>query len=108
MSIAPKKPKDLSLAPVAAEIDLNLQRLRDRDAQEVEREIQLELDSPPIPNTRDQRAARVLRVAFRDVDPHGWEGTITEDGSRLHLAGGSVTIDLGLGRSLSDYIATGA
>src|SRR5450755_961922 len=61
----------------------------------------------PIPNTREKRAAQVLRAAFRDVDLHGWQGSITEDACRLHLSGGSVTLDLGLGTSIARYIDAG-
>ncbi len=96
------------MAPVAAEIDLNLQRLRDKEPREVDAELQLELDRPPLPNTRDERAKHVMRAALRGVVLHGWEGSITEDASRLHLTGGSVTLDLGLGESVMRYIETGA
>jgi hypothetical protein len=50
----------------------------------------------------------VLRVAIRDVDLRGWTGSITEDACRLHLAGGSVTLDLGLGASIVQHIDSGA
>ena len=107
MALHPKVPKDIALAPVAAETDLNLQLLRDKGLKDLDSELQLELNGPPTPNTRANRAAQVLRVAFRDVDPHGWEGSITDDGCRLHLAGGSVTLDLGLGASVMQYIENG-
>jgi hypothetical protein len=97
----------MALAPVAAEIDLNLQGLRDKGLSELDTELQLELNGPPMPNTRAERAAQVLRVAFRDVDLHGWQGSITEDACRLHLTGGSVTLDLGLGISIMQYIEAG-
>jgi hypothetical protein len=108
VTLHPRNPTDIALAPVAAEIDLNLQRLRDKNPRELDTELQLELDRPPIPNTRDQRAKHVLRLALRDVSLHGWEGSITEDASRLHLAGGSVTLDLGLGATVMRYIESGA
>ena len=104
MTLRPKVPSDMALAPVAAEIDLNLQRLRDRPAAEIAYELALELDRPLIENTREERAAHVLRVALRDVDLHGWHGEITDDGCRLHLRGGSVTLDLGLGTAVMSYI----
>jgi hypothetical protein len=107
MTLHPKIPRDMALAPVAAEIDLNLQGLRDKGLSELDTELQLELNGPPIPNTRDMRAAQVLRASFRDVDLHGWQGSITTDGCRLHLTGGSVTLDLGLGASIMEYIETG-
>jgi hypothetical protein len=107
MALHPKVPRDMALAPVAAEIDLNLQGLRDKGLTELNTELQLELNGPPMPNTRAERAAHVLRAAFRDVDLHGWQGSITEDACRLHLTGGSVTIDLGLGASIMRYIEAG-
>lgn len=97
----------MALAPVAAEIDLNLQRLRDKDLKALDTELQLELNGPPMPDTRDKRADQVLRAAFRDVDAHGWHGSITGDACRLHLTGGSVTLDLGLGESIMQYIGNG-
>jgi hypothetical protein len=107
MTLHPKIPRDMALAPVAAEIDLNLQRLRDKGLSELDTQLQVELNGPPMPNTRDMRAAHVLRASFRDVELHGWQGSITEDGCRLHLTGGSVTLDLGLGASIMQYIETG-
>jgi hypothetical protein len=95
------------LAPVAAEIDRNLQFLRDKGLSELDTELQLELNTPPMPNVRDQREAQVLRASVRNVDLHGWQGSITEDGCRLHLSGGSITLDLGLGASIMHYIETG-
>ena len=107
MALHPKVPRDMALAPVAAEIDLNLQGLRDKGLSELDTELQLELNGPPRPNTREKRAAQVLRAAFRDVDLHGWQGTITEDACRLHLIGGSVTLDVGLGIGIMRYIEAG-
>jgi hypothetical protein len=108
MTLHPKARRDFALAPVAAEIDRNLQCLRDKGLSELDTELQLELNAPPMPNIRDQREAQVLRASVRNVDLHGWEGSITEDACRLHLSGGSVTLDLGLGASIMHYIETGA
>jgi hypothetical protein len=108
MALRPKAPIDIALAPVAAGVDLNLQRLRDKPPSAVDTELQLELDRPPIPNTRHERAAHVLRAALRNVEMHGWEGEITDDGCRLHLTGGSVTLDLGLSAGVTSYIDAGA
>ncbi|HET8979593.1 MAG TPA: hypothetical protein VFN87_15630 [Solirubrobacteraceae bacterium] len=108
MALLPKAPIDLSLAPVAAHVDLNLQRLRDRSQEEIEYELALELDRPLFANTRQERGDHVLRAACRNVDLHGWEASITEDGCRLRLSGGSVTIDLGLGEAVMRYIHFGS
>ncbi|MGO9960075.1 MAG: hypothetical protein ACLP50_29550 [Solirubrobacteraceae bacterium] len=107
MTLHPKVPRDMALAPVAAEVDLNLQGLRDREPSELDRELQIELNSPPMPNTRDGRQEQVLRAAIRNVELHGWQASITADGCRLHLSGGSVTLDLGLGMSIRQYIENG-
>ncbi len=107
MTILPKTPIDVALAPVVAAIDLNLQRLRDRPASEIEYELQLELNRPLFTNTSDERAIQVLNVALRDVDLHGWNAIITDDASRLHVGGGSVSLDLGLGANVMHYIESG-
>lgn len=104
----PKVPMDLSLAPVAAEIDQNLQRLRElQTANEIETELQLETDHPARSDTREERAGRVLELAVRNVELHGWSAEITDDGARLRLSGGSVSVDLGLSASILRFIETG-
>ncbi len=108
MTIHPKQQKDLMLAPVAAEIDINLQRLRDKSVQDVAYQLELALDTPAISAGRDERAKLVLRHALRDVDMHGWTAAITDDCCRVHLDGGSVSIDLGLSADVTEYIQDGA
>lgn len=104
----PKVPKDLSLAPVAAQIDRNLQRLRDEpSAIEIDREIVLETNMTGWKGTREEREQRLLEYALRNVELHGWEAAITEDGARLRLSGGSVSLDLGLSASLLRYLEDG-
>ena len=107
MTIHPKKQKDLLLAPVAVEIDMNLQRMRDGTPREVLAELELELDRPAMYVGPEERAELVLRQALRDVDLHGWEATLSEDASRVHLEGGSVTIDIGLSPAITSYITQG-
>jgi hypothetical protein len=105
----PKSPTDLSLAPVAVEIDRNLQRLRDLQPAAIAGELDLELDRPESPSAgRDERRARVLQVALRNVNLHDWNAEITDDDARLHLAGGSVSLDLGLSAAIMRYVAGGA
>ncbi len=48
MTIDPKRHKDLMLAPIAAEIDLNLQPMRDRSPRDVVARLELELDRPAL------------------------------------------------------------
>lgn len=107
MTLHPKTLTDMALAPVAAEIDLNLQRLRDKEPIDIDYELGLALDRPLLEDTRAERADHVLRLALRNVERHGWEATITDDGCRLHLSGGSVTLDLGLGDTVMRYIVEG-
>jgi hypothetical protein len=108
MTIHPKNQKDLMLAPVAAEIDRNLQRLRDGSPSDVLAELELELDRPAMSPERDERADLVLRQALRDVDLHGWTATLSDDAARVHLDGGSVSLDVGLSASIARYIVDGA
>ena len=107
MTLHPKQQKDLLLAPVAAEIDINLQRLRDKSVRDVEAQLELELDKPGLSEDRAERAKLVLRQGLRNVDMHGWTATITDDGCRVHLDGGSVSIDLGLSADITGYIQDG-
>jgi hypothetical protein len=107
MTIHPHNQRDLMLAPVAAEIDLNLQRLRDGSPQDVVAGLELELDRPAMSSDRAERTALVLRQAIRGVELHGWTATITEDATRVHLEGGSVSLDLGLSGAITSYIEVG-
>jgi hypothetical protein len=100
----PKTPKDLALAPVAVGIDANLQRLRTRSQDGIEFELQLELDRPPFDDTRAERADRVLRLALRGVDLHGWEAELTPDGSAVRITGGSVSLDIAVGAGATRFI----
>jgi hypothetical protein len=100
----PRTSTDLTLAPVAAEIDLNLQRLRDKAGHDLAAELGLELNQESPAATREARATQILRVGLRDVNLHGWSAEITEDASRLHLSGGSVSLDVGLSAEILRYI----
>jgi hypothetical protein len=108
MTVHPKNQKDLMLAPVAVEIDRNLQRLRVDSPYDVLAELELELDRPAMCEGPEERAELVLRQALRDVDLHGWTATLTDDASRIHLEGGSVSLDLGLSPVITSYITEGA
>lgn len=104
----PKVPSDLALAPVAAEIDLNLQLFRDETVEEIFERIALVLNVGVPGASRADRAEEVLQVATRHVDLHGWKPTVSDDSTRLHLEGGSVTLDIGLSTSIERYIENGA
>jgi hypothetical protein len=107
MTLHPRYPKDFMLAPVAVEIDRNLERMRDCAPRDVEAELELELDRPAMGAGRDERAGLVLRQALRNVDLHGWSAAITPDGARLRIDGGSVSLDLGLSPGITGYIENG-
>lgn len=108
MRTYPKQQKDLALAPVAVGIDRNLQRMRDVSPHDVLAELELELDRPAMCTERVERAELVLRQALRDVDLHGWTANVTDDGCRIHLDGGSVSLDLGLSAGIIRYLEEGA
>ena len=101
----PKSATDLFLAPVAVEIDRNLQRLRDLSPAQIAVELELELDRPESPDAdRGEREARILQAATRNVTLHDWEAAVSPDGARVRLQGGSVTLDLGLSASIMRYV----
>ena len=107
MNMHPKSQKDRMLAPVAAEIDRNLQRLRDGSPEDVGRELELELDKPAMRANREERTDLVLRQALRNVELHGWKAAISDDACRIHLGGGSVSLDIGLSAAITGYICAG-
>lgn len=104
MPLLPKAPTDLSLAPVAAHLDMNLARIRDVSPAEIDFQLALELDRPARSDTARERMERVLAMAERNVELHGWTPTITDDHCRMHLSGGSVSLDLALSASIMRYI----
>lgn len=58
----PRSVTDIALAPVAVDIDRNLQRLRDLDRKAIAAELDLELDRPESDSAdRAEREARILR-----------------------------------------------
>lgn len=107
MSAHPRTPKDLALPPVAIHIDENLRYLRSCSVEDVEAGLQLMLDRPPFEDTRETRSHRVLEAALRNVDLHRWTATMSEDDASIHLTGGSVSLDIGVGASVLHFIEAG-
>jgi hypothetical protein len=107
MTLRPKTPKDLLLAPVAAQIDLNLQEIRDLPPGKIADTLGLVLNADRADVGRGQRAARILEFGVRSVELHEWDTEITDDAARLRLSGGSVSLDLGLSASITDYVENG-
>jgi len=106
MTLRPKTPIDLALAPVAAEIDLNLQEVRDEGVDAIVDAIAFTLNAGPA-QTRDGRANQILELAIRGIDLHGWTAAVSADGARLQLRGGSVSLDVGLSASVLTFIEGG-
>jgi hypothetical protein len=104
MTLRPKTATDLSLAPVAANLDMNLERIRDITPAEIGFQIALELDRPERSGTIEERTKRVLKLAVRNVELHGWTPTITDDHCRMRLSGGSLSLDLGLSAEIKRFI----
>jgi hypothetical protein len=107
MTLRPKTPKDLLLAPVAAEIDKNLTVLRDMSPGEIGDVLAIAFNADRAGADRAQRADRILDEARRGVELHAWKAEITDDAARLRLSGGSVSIELGLSPSIRSYIENG-
>ena len=107
MTVKPRQQKDLMLAPVAVEIDSNLRDMRDKSVRDIEAQLELKLDTPAMRTVRAEREELILRLAVRNIDMHGWSAAITDDGCRVHLGGGSVSIDLGLSANIRAYIEEG-
>jgi hypothetical protein len=103
MTLRPKTPSDLLLAPVAAEIDQNLQPLRDAAVADIANAVATRLNAGPSVSP-DGRAAQLLDFATRGVELHGWRVTMSDDASRIQLRGGSVSLDVALSRNLQRFI----
>ena len=107
MTLRPKTPKDLLLAPVAAEIDENLKPMRDMSPGELGNTLAIAFNADREGADREQRASRILGEALRGVELHEWHAEITDDAARLRLSGGSVSIELGLSPTMRSYIENG-
>jgi hypothetical protein len=108
MPIRPHTPKDLLLAPVAAEVDHNLAHLRGKTPSEIDFDLALSFNIDTTGADATQRRGWILAEAVRDVDMHDWQAEITADATSVHLSGGSVTLDVGLSATIIDYIAHGS
>lgn len=104
MSLHPRETRDLALAPVAVHVDMNLRPLREAGPEDLEAAFQLVLDRPAADQSRATREQRVLDVALRGVDLHGWSASVCPDGSAIRLEGGSVTLDLALGATVLHHL----
>ena len=103
MTLRPRTPNDLLLAPVAAEIDEHLQPLRDATLAEIVSAVAARLNADPSASSVG-RAEQLLDFATRDIDLHGWQASMSDDASRIQLRGGSVSLDVALSRNLERFI----
>jgi hypothetical protein len=103
MPLLPKEPTDLALAPVAVQIDRNLAPIRDISPEEIRYSVALQLNAVT-PETDTGRAEQIHDIAVRDVEMHNWHADVSADHARLKLAGGSVSLELGLSDSIRRYI----
>ncbi|QEC46474.1 hypothetical protein FSW04_02020 [Baekduia soli] len=108
MARTPKELKDLALAPVAVAVDENLRFLRTRTPEELGAALELVLDRATPDPSRETRLAQVLEAAIRDVDLHGWQATMSDDGSAVRIAGGSASLDISVGATVLHYVEDGA
>ena len=104
MTLHPKNVKDLALAPVAAGIDHNVQRLRGKSPEDIQYQLEIELDAVVDSKDPRARAEQVLAMAIRDVDLYGWDVAVTDDRSAIRLSGGSVSLDIALGASVMAFV----
>ena len=99
----PHSAADLALAPVLIGIERNLARLR--ASSDLAYRLALDLnDDDSWYHSAEERAARVLRSATRDVDLHGWQVHPTADRCGLEVAHGEYSVSLMLGSALTAYI----
>jgi len=102
----PRSPADLALAPVLISIERNLARVRDSDDLEYALALALNDDGGWYKSAAE-RADRVVQLATRNVDLHGWRVTPAPDRQGLVVEHGHHHVSLMLGRRLADYVAGG-
>ncbi|MBI1378170.1 MAG: hypothetical protein GC157_11905 [Frankiales bacterium] len=94
---------DLRLAPVTLAVDRELQRLGDRETDEVRYLVSLGSDMKL--RDEEERASALVRAATHTVDLGGWEPSW--DGRGLRLTHGEHTLVLGVSATLLDFVRTG-
>ncbi|MGD0609665.1 MAG: hypothetical protein ABSA53_39605 [Streptosporangiaceae bacterium] len=98
---------DLALAPVLVEIERNLARLR--VSEDLELALALDLnDDESYYHGPAERAARVQRLATRNVDLHHWQVRPTDDLYGLAVEHGEYTVSVMFGKQVTAYVESGA
>jgi len=102
----PHSPADLALAPVLISIERNLAQVRDSDDLEYALALALGDDSGWYKSAAE-RVDRVVQLATRNVDLHGWHVSPAPDRQGLVVEHGHYRVSLMLGRRLAGYVAHG-
>jgi hypothetical protein len=102
----PHSAADLALAPVLINIERNLARVRDSDDLEYALALALNDDNAWY-HSATERADRVVQLAIRNVDLHGWNVVPTPDMQGVAVEHSEHRVSVMLGKRLADYIAEG-
>ena len=105
-SLHPHSVTDLALAPVVIHIERNLAQVR--DSADLEYAFALALnDDNGWYHSPAERAGRVLQVALREVELHGWQAGPTPDLQGLMISHGEYRVCVMFGRRLAEYVERG-
>jgi hypothetical protein len=102
----PHSAADLALAPVLINIERNLAQVRDSGDLEYALALALNDDNSWY-HSAAERADRLVQLATRNVDLHGWSVVPTPDFQGLAVQHSEYRVSVMLGRRLADYIAEG-
>lgn len=100
MQQLPHDATDILLAPVALQLDQQLEQLGALDHDELVFLVALETDREP--RTPDQRRDLLIEALARDVDTHGWQLEWVDRG--LRLAHEERHVVLGLPASVREFV----
>ena len=103
MPTAPHDLVDLFLAPVALEVDKNINDLGKLDVRGLALRVALESDRPD--HTREQRESGLITTITHLVDLRGWQVTWDARGIRLSHAGH--TLVLGVPKTFEQFVHHG-
>ncbi len=92
MITVPHDTTDILLAPVALDLDQQLDQLGALDQAEIHFLVALTTDREP--NSLDRRRELLLASLVRDVDTHGWDVAWHARGLRLEHGGRQVVLGL--------------
>ncbi len=96
----PHDTTDVLLAPVALDLDQQLEQLGALDQQEIHYLVALTTDREP--HSLERRRELLMTALLRDVDTHGWDIAWHERG--LELAHGDRHVVLGVPQSVRTFV----